>query len=392
MVIELATFVAGPSAGLALAQLGATVVRMDPLGGAVDVNRWPLAPNGRSLYWSALNRGKHSITLDLHSEAGREVALRLICAPGTDRGVLMDNVVAADWLSWEALSGRRADLIHIHIEGTRDGRAAVDYTVNAETGVPFITGPEADSGPVNHVLPAWDLLTGMTVSTALLAALRRRDRFGTGARVDIALADVALAGVANLGWFSEVAATGRDRDRQGNAIYGSYGRDFATADGRYVMVVALTPAQWRALVGITGSDAAIAALEAEHAVDLVRDESARYRLRAEISAILEPWFGARNLDSVTAALSEARVLSAPFRSLAETAAAMPGPLQELDQPGIGPVISATSPMQWRDYDPPVHASSALGADTMTVLAELSDLDPGEIDRLVEDGVIGPADA
>ena len=85
MVIELATFVAGPSAGLALAQLGATVVRMDPLGGAVDVNRWPLAPNGRSLYWSALNRGKHSVTLDLHSEKGREVALRLICAPGSDR-------------------------------------------------------------------------------------------------------------------------------------------------------------------------------------------------------------------------------------------------------------------------------------------------------------------
>ncbi len=388
MVIELATFVAGPSAGLALAQLGATVVRIDPLGGAVDVNRWPLAPNGRSLYWSALNRGKLSITLDLHSEQGREVALRLICAPGTDRGVLVDNAVAADWLSWETLSRRRPDLIHVHIEGTRDGRPAVDYTVNAETGVPFVTGPEAQIGPVNHVLPAWDLLTGMTVTTALLAALHRRDRSGAGARIDIALADVALAGVANLGWFSEVAASGQDRDRQGNAIYGSYGRDFATADGRYVMVVALTPSQWRALIGVTGSGAAIATLEAEHDVDLIRDESARYRLRAEISTILEPWFGAHDLAAITGALTEARVLWGPFRSLAETAEAMPAPLQQIDQPGIGPVISATSAMRWRDSDPPVRAASDLGADAITVLTELAGFDPAEIERLVDDGVIG----
>jgi 2-methylfumaryl-CoA isomerase len=66
-VIEIATFVAGPSAGLTLAQLGARVVRVDPLGGAVDVRRWPVAENGQSLYWSALNRGKQSITIDLRS-------------------------------------------------------------------------------------------------------------------------------------------------------------------------------------------------------------------------------------------------------------------------------------------------------------------------------------
>ena len=74
-----------------------------------------------------------------------------------------------------------------------------------------------------------------------MAALRRRDLTGEGARINLALADVALAAVANLGWFSDAQRLLGDRERQANGIYGSYGQDFATADGHRVMVVALTP-------------------------------------------------------------------------------------------------------------------------------------------------------
>lgn len=387
VVIELATYVAGPSSGLALSQLGAEVVRIDPIGGAVDYTRWPLAPNGRSIYWTSLNRGKHSVVLDLRSDAGRDAVRRLVCAPGPDRGIFVTNAVGQDWLSWESLAADRADLIHVHVGGHRDGRAAVDYTVNAEAGVPLITGAVGETAPVNHALPAWDLLTGMSVATAVLAALRRRDRTGAGGPVQIALADVALAGVANLGWLSE-AAGGVVREPIGNAIYGTYGQEFRTADDRYVMVVALTPHQWTALLTVTASADAMAALETQHGVDLRTDDSARYRLREEITATVAPWFAERPLAAVVAALTDARVLSAPYRTLTEAAIAMEGPLKRMDQPGIGEVVSTTSPIRWDGYQDEPRPAAALGADSRDVLMRLAGMTAAEVDGLVADGVVG----
>jgi 2-methylfumaryl-CoA isomerase len=386
VVVELATFVAGPSAGLQLSQLGAEVVRIDPLGGAVDYNRWPLDDSGRSLYWHALNRGKRSVAVDLRSEAGRDVVRRLICAPGPERGVFVDNAVGQEWLSAAELRRGREDLIHVHVGGYRDGRGAVDYTVNAEVGLPLITGPVDRDTPVNHVLPAWDLLTGMSVATALLAALRRRDRTGVGAQIDIALADVALAGVANLGWLSE-ADRGVERAKQGNDLYGSYGHDFATSGGGHVMVVALTPNQWNALVAVTGEEKAIADLEAEHGVDLRRDETARYRLREQITAVFAPWFAGTPLDAVAEALTAARALWSPYRSLAEAATSGAGPLRRIEQPGIGTVVSAESPIRWADHGDAINPASRLGADTADVLTRLAGFTSAEVADLVRDGVV-----
>jgi len=389
VIIEMATFVAGPSAGMALAQLGADVVRIDPIGGAVDVNRWPVDEQGHSLYWSSLNRGKRSVTLDLRSDAGRKLVVQLIAAPGPSRGIFIDNAVGQDWLSWPALTAARPDVIHLHIEGHRDGRPAVDYTVNAEVGVPMITGPEGHNRPVNHALPAWDLLTGMSATTALLAALRRRDQTGVGARINIALADVALAGVANLGWLSEARRAPEDRERQGNNLYGSYGRDFATADGKHVMVVALTPKQWTSLVSVTGSRAEIDALQLQHGVDFLADEAARYRLRGPVAAAFEQWFAARDLATVADALNSARVLWAPYRTLREAAQEMHGPLRLIDQPGIGEVVSGESPMRWDDQPGTAAPASALGADTMATLVDLAGVNESELAALVEAGVIAP---
>src|SRR5215831_5724452 len=81
-VVELSAFVAAPLGGATLAALGADVIRVDPLGGGVDIGRWPLY-GGRSLYWDGLNRGKRSVTLDLRSERGAAIAARLAAAAGT---------------------------------------------------------------------------------------------------------------------------------------------------------------------------------------------------------------------------------------------------------------------------------------------------------------------
>ena len=102
-VVECASFVAGPTGGLTLAQLGAEVVRIDPLGGGHDHRRWPLAQSGESYYWSSLNKGKRSVAIDLRSPEGQELVVALITAPGPDRGLLIDNVVGRPWLAHDAL-------------------------------------------------------------------------------------------------------------------------------------------------------------------------------------------------------------------------------------------------------------------------------------------------
>ena len=100
-VVELGSFVAIPSAGLALRQAGARVIRVDPVGGAPDVRRWPLGRDGRSLYWAGLNRGKESAELDLAAADGQATLRELICAGGPGGGILLTNLAAKAWLAHE---------------------------------------------------------------------------------------------------------------------------------------------------------------------------------------------------------------------------------------------------------------------------------------------------
>ena len=72
-VVEVSAFVAAPVGGMTLAQMGAEVIRIDPIGGNIDHGRWPLAPNGNSLYWASLNKGKKSVCLALNTPEGREI-------------------------------------------------------------------------------------------------------------------------------------------------------------------------------------------------------------------------------------------------------------------------------------------------------------------------------
>src|SRR5260370_21832511 len=174
-VVELSAFVAAPVGGATLAALGADVIRVDGPGGGIDIDRWPLH-NGRSLYWAGLNQGKRSVVIDTRTEVGRRQVAGLITAPGEGGGIVLTNLPGKGWTSYEELSKRRAHLIMMVITGDRDGGTAVDYTVNAALGFPWLTGPEGLDGPVNPVLPAWDALTGFLAALAVLAPARPRPR------------------------------------------------------------------------------------------------------------------------------------------------------------------------------------------------------------------------
>ncbi|MFI5952991.1 CoA transferase [Cryptosporangium sp. NPDC051539] len=392
-VVDLCTYVAGPSACMTLAQLGADVVRVDPIGGATDTRRLPLAPGGRSLYWAGLNRGKRSIEVDLRGEAGRDVVRRLLAVPGEGHGILVTNAVGQSWLRHEQLRQVRPDLIQIQIGGRADGRPAVDYTVNCEVGLPWVTGPVDASVPVNHVLPAWDLITGAHAALSVVSAERMRRETGAPQFVEINLADVAVATMAHLGFVADVVVNGSQRLREGNYLYGSYGCDFATADVRRVMVVALTNRHWNNLIRLTGTEDVLAAMEKAIGVDFAAEE-ARYRYRDVISALLRPWFEQRTHASVVEALDGANILWGDYRTIEEMTRSEDGLLAasglftEVDDPALGtyPVpLPVGRPSGWTPPTP--GPAPAVGADTRDVLGDWLGLDAAEVTGLADAGAV-----
>ena len=383
-VVEVSAFVAAPIGGMTLAQLGAEVIRIDPIGGNIDIGRWPLAPSGTSLYWTALNKGKRSVTLALNRPEGREIASALIA----EAGILLTNLPAAEgWMSFATLAQRRPDLIMLRLTGTHDGGNAIDYTVNAAVGFPVATG--ADERPVNHVLPAWDVAAGLYLATGLLAAERRRTRTGQGGEVTLALSDVAYATAANLGYVGDVQVNGAVRPPLGNWLYGAFGRDFATGDGRRVMLAAISNRQWRAIGKATGLAERLALIGQVMEADL-DDEGGRYAAREAIAAVLAPWFAARTLAEVRAALDGSGVLWGPYQDFGQMVREDPrcsaaNPLfAEIEQPGVGRVLAPASPLQ---PALPPRPAPRLGADTAAVLAGVLGLSPPRIAAYREAGIL-----
>lgn len=396
-VVEGSAFVAAPLGGLTLAQLGADVIRFDQIGGGLDARRWPLAPDGReSLFWTGLNRGKRSIAVDLRSPRGQELLTRVITAPGADAGLFSTNFPARGWLAYDALRAHRDDLIMVVLTGRRDGGSEVDYTVNPAIGVPAFTGPSHDTEPVNHVLPAWDLIAGHQVALAILAAERHRTRTGRGQLVQLALKDVGLAMLGHLGFLGEATLHGQDRARYGNYLFGAYGRDLVTADGRRVMVVGLTDAQWRALVAATDSADAMGALGTQLRLDL-SDEGNRFAAREHITNVLAPWFAARPFAEVRDVLTRHRVAWGPYRTvrelLAEDAdASLENPLFGTVQSAAGaPYLAPGSPLDFGAMARrPVAPAPRLGEHTDEILLELAGVSDAELGRLHDDGIVaGP---
>ena len=354
-VVEIASFVAAPSAGLTLAQLGAEVIRVDPVGGGPDIHRWPVTSEGQSLYWAGLNRGKSSVALDLRSGSGQEIVRRLLDEPGPGSGILVTNMRDKDWLSDASLRQSRPDLIHVRVLGHRDGSAAVDYTVNASTGLPFATGAEG-AAPTNHAVPVWDLLTGMYAATAILAALVRRDRTGAGTYATVSLDDVAASTLTTLGFVPEAQLSGVSRPQVGNAVYGTFGAEMFLADGTRILVVALTPRHWRDLLSMTGTEQVIQLLERQLGVDFA-DEGARFEHRHKLTALLRPWFATRTVQEVAEDLDATSVLWAPFRRLTDLAqelvagAASPVVAVTEDE-RLGPILGTSGPIRRPLEDPP----------------------------------------
>ncbi len=390
-IVEISSFVAVPLAGMTLAQLGAEVIRVDPIGGGADRARWPVTDDGTSIYWTGLNKGKSSVAIDLRSAEGQRLVQRLIVDSGPTGGILITNVASRAWHGFEMLTQERPDLIHLEVVGGADGSTGVDYTVNAGVGFPLATGPRSHAAPINHVLPAWDVACGIYAALGVTAALRHRDATGTGCRIRLPLDGVALATASNLGFLTEPVVTGRQRERLGNALYGQYGQDFSTSDGVRFMVVALTSRHLRDLTEVTGTTAAVAALADALHVNFA-DEGERYRNRDVLSALFAGWFSTHTADEVAAALSTTSVLWERYRTFTEvvhSVSVTANPLFTLlHQPSVGDFPAAGLPLAINGVHAPAIAAPRLGGDTERILAERLAMTDDEISRLADAGLIG----
>jgi 2-methylfumaryl-CoA isomerase len=284
----------------------------------------------------------------------------------------------------------------VALTGNPDGTSEVDYTVNPATGFPWATGPRNLAEPLNSVLPAWDIALGSLATIGLLAAERQRTRTGKGQLVRLSLSDVAFAMVGNLGRIAEAQLGARDQQKDGNYLYGAFGHDFETRDGRRIMAVALTARQWQALVEVTGIEQACRDVTHATGHDL-NTESGRFQGRDLIAALLRPWFAARDLAQVRQAFAGTNVSWGPYQTFRQLVREDPrcstaNPMfQEVDQPGVGTYLMPGSPLDFAGSPRlPVQRAPVLGEHTDQVLAEVVGLSRKEIDRLHTDGIVaGP---
>lgn len=390
-IIEASSFVASPTAGLYCAQFGAEVIRVDQIGGGPDYHRWPVTKDNDSLYWENLNRAKKSVALDLSSPQGREILQELVRATGQ----FITNFPAEGFLSHAKLVEGRADLVTVRVMGWADGAPALDYTVNNAVGYPMMTGPCPE--PVNHVLPAWDVISGAYAAFAMLAAIRRREQTGEGSEVRIPLSDVAIGTVANLGGIAEVLHDNANRPRLGNAVYGLFGRDFVTKDNVRTMIVVVTHRQWENLIDALSLNAQVAAIEAARGVSFAKDDGVRFEHRDVLYPLFEKAIGALDHARMAAKLDDAGIVHSAYRTMLDAA-------HDRRLVGNNPMFSAfeANPSGF-SYPaagafgtiPQMQRGDAKGAPrngqhSEEILSSTLGLSSGEIARLIDTGIIGIA--
>lgn len=386
-VLELGQVVAGPYCGQVLADLGADVVKVEPPGTGDVLRQWGWAPEGAdSLWWRVAARGKRSVTLDLRTAQGQDVARRL----AAEVDVVVENFrpgTLERWgLGYDVLSAAAPGLVLVRISGygqdgpyaSRPGYAAVGEAMG---GLRALTG-YPDRPPVRVGLSLGDSLTGLTAALGALAALHERSRSGRGQVVDAAIYESVLA--LTEGLVPEWTVAGRQRERTGATLPGiAPSNVYPTADGE-VLVAANQDSVFRRLC---------AAMAQPALADDPRwaDHRARGEHAAELDEVIAGWTRARPSAEVLAALHAAAVpaglVYTPADLVADEHVRARQALVAVDDPEVGPVVMpAPVPRLSRTPAEVRWPGPALGAHTDEVLAEVG-LRPDEVAALRAGGVL-----
>ena len=381
-VVDLSRVLAGPYATMALADLGADVVKVEhPLGGDETRSWGPPFAGGESAYFLSVNRSKRSVALDLKDPEGRELALAL-CARAD---VVIENFRVGGakrlGIDYDAVRARRSDVVYCTISGfgrrePRD-RAGDDFTVQAESGLMSITG-DADGEPMKVGVAVVDVLAGLNAATAILAALHRRSRTGEGELIEISLLDSAFAALVNVA--SGALVTGEEPARYGNAHPSIVPyQPFRTADGLLAVAAANDGLFVRLCETIDRSDLA--------ADERYATNDARVRNRKTLVAELDEVFASRTTDEWLAVLLAAGVPSGEIRGVHSALQLAGDATTDVKHPTAGtlPLVNAPFSFAYATLSEP-QPPPLLGEHTAEVLAEVG-VDEERLAALERRGVI-----
>jgi len=387
-VLDLTRVLAGPYCAMMLGDFGADVIKVEQPQRGDDTRQWaPPSAGGESAYYLSANRNKRSITLNLGHPAGRDLLLRL----AQQADVLIENFkqggVEQLGAGYDKLSRVNPGLVYCSIKGYGHGSPyqdlpGYDFVIQAQSGIMSITGVPAGE-PVKVGVAAVDVATGMYACSAILAALRERDRSGAGQYVELSLLDSALAWLVNVA--SSYLVSGQEPRRYGNAHASIVPyQSFRVSDG-YIALSVGNDLQFRALAEIAG------------APQLANDgrfltNPLRVNNREALIELLEPIFASRTTAQWLTALAAAGIPAGPINSvpqiLNDPHVAARQTVLEVPHPTAGSIRMVAPPYRLSrtpatiDRHPPL-----LGEHTDEVLSQKLGLGETEIARLRRDGAI-----
>ncbi|MDH4039156.1 MAG: CoA transferase [Gammaproteobacteria bacterium] len=380
-VLDLTRVLAGPAASLALADLGAEVIKVEPPGGGDETRSFPPFRNGESHYYLSVNRGKKSIVVDLKTDAGvalvKDLAARCDVLVENYRPGIMDRL----GLGYDALSTINPRLIYCSISGfgmtgpLRD-RPSFDIVLQALSGAMSVNG-EPGGEPTKLGIPLGDLVGGINGPIGILAALHERNSTGRGRLIDISLLDGMLG---MLGYLAQLAFfTGDDPVRQGSqhpnlVPYGS----FPAQDGA-IIIACLTNSFWERICNALGMP---------EYIDDPRFDSLEKRRdsRAVVNEIICGFTRQKPVQELAALFTEYQVPNAPIlgitEALAQPQARARGMVVETEHRALGRIPIVNRSIRFPGAEQPAPAAPAvLGQHTDEILKDILGLAPGQIEQL-----------
>jgi len=397
-ILDLSRILAAPLAGQMLGDLGAEVIKVEQPGSGDDARQYgPPFAQGESgarlsAFFLSCNRNKRSVTLDFTTERGRELLLELVGQCDVVLENFRPGVLDRHHLGWADLHERFPALVVCSVTGFgQDGpyraRPGYDGIFQALSGMMGVSGlPDGvpGAGPMKSGLSLIDILTGLYLSTAVLAAIRHRDRTGEGQYLDVSLLDCGIAALSH--YAENYLVSGEVPARRGNGGFGGIpSQAFTCADGKLIFIVATTNPQF---------GRACAAMGRPELIEDPRFDSiaARIEHRLELLDLLERIFAERPAAHWLEVLDAADVPVAPVNDIGEALADPQVRHRDLQvsmpHPRFGelptlryPIRMSATPVQ-RYAAPP-----ELGADTRDVLRSLVGVPDAQLDALAADGVI-----
>jgi len=380
-VLDFTRVLAGPSAALALADLGAEVLKIEPPGTGDETRLFPPFRDNVSHYFLSINRGKKSMVVDLKTDAGvglvRDLAARCDILIENYRPGVMDRL----GLGYAELSAANPRLIYCAISGfgmtgpLRE-RPSFDIVLQALSGALSVNG-EPGRAPTKLGIPLGDLVGGINGPIAILAALHERSVTGRGRLIDVSLLDGMLG---MLGYLAQLAFfTGEDPRPQGSehpnlVPYGS----FAAKDGA-VIIACLTNSFWERICQ---------ALQRPDCIHDPRFETIEQRRdnRRLVNELISGFTRERSVDELVALFTEHNVPHAPIlgirEALAQPQAAARGMVVETDHAVLGKIPIVNRPFRFPgDPQPIPSAPPTLGQHTDEILRDVLDLTAEQIAKL-----------